>query len=57
VDITGAYLNANMSKSEVHMRFDKCHAEILCALDPSYKFICRDGTVAVRLDKASYGCI
>ena len=37
VDITGAYLNADMSKSEVHMRLDKCHAEILCALDPSYK--------------------
>ena len=58
VDITGAYLNADMSKSEVHMRLDKCHAEILCALDPSYKeFLCRDGTVVVRLDKALYGCI
>ena len=30
----------------------------LSAHDPSYKeFICIDGTVAVRLDKAFYGCI
>ena len=49
VDITGAYLNADMSKSEVHMRLDKCHAEILWGLDPSYKkFTCRHGTVVVR---------
>jgi len=30
VDITGAYLYADMSKSEIHMQLDKCHAEILC---------------------------
>ena len=58
VDITGAYLNTDMSKSEVHMRLDKCHAEILCGLDPSYKkFTCTDGTVVVRLDKVLYGYI
>jgi len=46
VDITGACLNSDMSKSKVHK------AEILCAF-----IVCRDGTVVVRLDEALHGCI
>jgi len=58
MDIAGAYLNAPMNASEVYMRLDRLHTEVLCALDPAYnRFVCRDGTVVVKLDKALYGCV
>jgi hypothetical protein len=35
VDITGAYLNANMGSVKVHMRLDKRIADMLMSLDQS----------------------
>jgi len=50
-------IHPDMSKSEVHMLLDMCHAEILCALDPSYKeYICGGGMIVVRLNKTLHGC-
>ena len=58
VDIAGAYLNADMSGPEVLMRLDRTMAAILTKIKPEYsKFLARDGSMVVRLDKALYGCI
>jgi len=58
VDIAGAYLNAEMSGQEVLMRLDRTMSAILVKIKPEYKkFLCDDGTMVVRLDKALYGCV
>ena len=58
IDIAGAYLNAEMSDQEVLMRLDRTMAVILIKIKPEYKgFLCNDGTMIVRLDKALYGCV
>ena len=58
VDIAGAYLNAEMSEQEVLMRLDRTMSAILVKIKPEYKsFLCDDGSMIVRLDKALYGCV
>jgi predicted lactoylglutathione lyase len=60
IDIGGAFLNADMEPTgvEVHMRLDSIMTRMLVQLDPSYKkFVERDGTAVVKLDKALYGCV
>ena len=62
MDIGGAFLNASMKNSKsgvvVHMRLDKLMSTLLILLDPTYqKFLQRDGTLIVELDKALYGCV
>jgi hypothetical protein len=58
VDITGAYLNANMGEHEVLMRLDPKMSMILTKIDPSYdEFLHDDGTIIVKLNKALYGCV
>jgi hypothetical protein len=56
VDISGAYLNADMTGVKVHMKLDPILSAILSKLDAQYEtFIADDGTVTVELDKALYG--
>ena len=58
VDVTGAYLNALMGDVVVHMRIDGHLAVMLVKLRPEYrKFVNRDGSIIVRLNRALYGCI
>jgi hypothetical protein len=57
VDIEGAYLHAKML-GEVLMKIDPVIAQILVTIDPIYKnYLLPDGSLAVRLNKALYGCI
>ena len=58
VDITGAYLNASMGDTVVHMRLDSHVSQCLRNLDPKFKG-CEsdDGSMTVKLNKALYGCI
>jgi hypothetical protein len=58
VDISGAYLNADMAHVGVVMELDKVLTDLLVAIDPRYQeFIRKDGTMIVELQKALYGCI
>ena len=58
VDITGAYLNADMSPITVHMRVDPFMTTLLTKLEPSYApYVRRDGGCIVKLEKALYGCV
>jgi hypothetical protein len=53
VEITGAYLNADMRSVKVHMRLDKRMTDLLTSLDRSYnRYVNTDGTLVVVLDKA-----
>jgi hypothetical protein len=58
-DIAGAYLNADMSKSDIHMKLDPTIAEHLIGLDPAkyLPYKTADGGIVVRLRKALYGCL
>ena len=55
LDITGAYLHADLPKEGVivRMRIEPVIAAILRDLDTTYT----DGSVVVELDKALYGCV
>ena len=59
VDITGAYLNANIGKEvTVHMRLDQLILGIMVKLSPGYaKYTDYRGCIVVRLEKALYGCV
>ena len=59
VDITGAYLNADMNTGvTVYMRLDKTMSSMLCKIDTMYDDYTDDkGCIVVRLDKALYGCV
>ena len=60
VDIPGAYLRADMDKSEgrVLMRLNKTLSTFIIDADKNYEqFQCRDGSIIVELDKALYGCV
>jgi hypothetical protein len=58
-DIAGAYLNADMSKSDIYMKIDGMIAKQLTKIDPKKysPFVRRDGGIVVRLRKALYGCL
>jgi hypothetical protein len=58
VDITGAYLNADMSSHEILMDLDPLMSAMLIMIDPSYQeHQNSNGTITVQLNKALYGCI
>jgi len=58
LDIGGAYLNASMKEHEVLMRLEPKLAMLLTKIRPDYKrFLDKDGTLVVQLDKALYGCV
>ena len=61
VDITGAYLNADMGESEVFMRIDAELADAVVTIegvDERYNEVRQtDGSLIVKLKKALYGCI
>ena len=51
-DIGGAYLNAEMKTSIVHMKLDPTLTEMLVQLDSRYSnFLLNDGTLVVKLKK------
>jgi hypothetical protein len=58
VDITGAFLNADISKQEIVMDLDPQMAAMLIMIDPSYEqHLNPNGTITVVLNKALYGCV
>lgn len=59
IDISGAYLNANMSTGvKVHMRLDRTISSLLIGISPSYgRYIDNQGCIVVILNKALYGCV
>jgi len=57
MDFSGAYLNASMKK-RVLMSLDPTLSSVLCTMSPRYKvFLRKNGTIAVKLKKALYGCV
>jgi Reverse transcriptase (RNA-dependent DNA polymerase) len=59
VDITGAYLNADMGTDiAIHMRLDPLISGLMMKLCNHYaRFADERGCIVVRLQKALYGCI
>jgi hypothetical protein len=58
IDITGAYLNADMSHSNVFMRLDPNISKILISIYPTYSdYVQPNGTIIVKLLRALYGSI
>ena len=59
VDITGAYLNAEMGREvTVHMRLDRVISELITRLQPEYaEYLDHRGSIVVRLQRALYGCV
>ena len=58
IDISGAYLNADLTGIKVRMRLDPLISAIIAQLDIVYQqFIEPDGSIVVELDKALYGCV
>lgn len=57
-DITGAYLNADISERNILMELDETASSILLQIDPSYRqFLQPNNTIVVELQKALYGCV
>ena len=59
VDISGAYLNADMSlEVPVHMHLDRNMTDLILDIDPKYsKYTDARGGVTVHLEEALYGCV
>jgi hypothetical protein len=58
IDISGAYLNADLTGIKVRMRLDPLISAIIAQLDIAYQqFVEPDGSIVVELDKALYGCV
>eukprot|EP01030_Chromulinospumella_sphaerica_P034339 gene34339-biopygen9391 len=58
MDITGAYLNANMKGVKTHMLLDSTLSTLLSDLNPIYNnYKDEKGRVTVLLKKALYGCV
>ena len=58
IDISGAYLNADLTGVKVRMRLDPLISAIIAQLDLVYEqFVEPDGSIVVELDKALYGCV
>lgn len=58
LDVTGAYLNAEMGENEVFMNVPRPYSDYLVALDPEMyePFLLPDGSIDVKLLRAMYGC-
>jgi hypothetical protein len=57
-DVSGAYLNAKMPESSTLMILERAAATVLCDISEGYKeYLREDGSLAVRLEKALYGCV
>ena len=59
VDITGAYLNADMNTGIIlYMRLDQTMSSMVCKINKTYgEYLDDKGCIVVRLDKALYGCV
>ena len=59
VDITGAYLNADIGREvTVHMRLDKTISHMMRKIQPDYgRFADSRECIVMRLEKALYGCV
>ena len=58
LDITGAYLNADIEGEDVYMLLDDLSTAILLQIEPNYKeFVQYNGTCIVKLKKALYGLV
>jgi hypothetical protein len=61
IDWPGAFLNSPMPQDGDHMvlmRLNKFLTSVLVEINPSYeKFVNKNGTCVVRLNKALYGCV
>ena len=60
MDIGGAFLNADITSTgiKVHMRLSKMLTAMLVLICPEHsKFVERQGTSVVQLDKALYRCV
>jgi len=58
IDVTGAYLKADIGERDVHMTLEPAIAKIIVKLAPSYApYIRNNGTVIVQLDRALYGLV
>ena len=59
VDITGAYLNAEIGKEvTVHMRLDQLISGLMTKLCPEYlRYLDHKGCIVVKLQRALYGCV
>ena len=60
MDIGGAFLNADITSTgiKVHIRLNKMLTAMLVLIYPEHlKFVERQGTSVVQLDKALYGCV
>jgi hypothetical protein len=57
IDITGAYVNADMTGEEVLMQLDPMLTKIVIKILPDLAKFEDHGRMLVRLDKALYGCI
>ena len=57
-DIGQAFLNAQMSDRDVHIRLNREIAEIMVGIDERYReFLCKNGEMILRLNKALYGIV
>jgi hypothetical protein len=58
IDITGAYLNADISKHKILMELDPTMTAIIVQIDSTFgQFVRSDGKMIVQLKKALYGCV
>jgi hypothetical protein len=59
MDIGGAFLNAVLPDDcEIFVRLGAVESAYLRTITPNYEeFICPDGTIVVKLQKALYGCV
>ena len=59
-DVPAAYINARMdaNMSKVHLRMDAANTALLVEVKPEWrKYIVKNGTIVVQLERALYGLI
>lgn len=58
IDVTAAYLEAEMTGEEVFMEADPLITKLILKMDPNLKpFVDEKGKMVFKLDKAVYGCV
>ena len=58
VDVSGAFLHASLKEKQVYMTLDPHIASIITQIDPSFgRYKLKNGSIAVKLLKALYGCV